>query len=101
MHKMIVLYPHPESPDDFRRYYTTTHLPLANQLPGLKASRHAFDIKGIGGKSPYFCIWEADFESVEAMGLAMGSAQGQKVSADVPNYATGGVVVLHYEAIAG
>ncbi len=101
MHKLVVLYPHPTSPDKFRRYYTDTHLLLAKQLPGLRASRHTFEVKGIGAKSPYFCIWEGDFDSVESMGQAMNSPDGQKVSADVPNYATGGAVVLHYEAIAG
>lgn len=101
MHKLLVLYPHPESPEQFRRYYVEKHLPLAAQLPGLKASRHAFDIEGVGAASPYFCIWEGEFESPEAMGRAMSSPIGQQVSADVANYATGGVVLLHCGPVAG
>ncbi len=41
------------------------------------------------------------FSSVEAMGQAMGSSIGQRVSADVAHYATGGVVLLHYGPDAG
>jgi uncharacterized protein (TIGR02118 family) len=101
MHKLLVLYPHPKSPEDFRRYYVEKHLPLAARLPGLRASRHAFDIEGVGAKSPYFCVWEGEFDSLEAMGQAMGSPIGQQVNADVANYASGGVVVLHCAPLAG
>lgn len=96
MHKIVVLYPHPKSTEDFRQYYLVKHLPLAARLPGLIASRHAFDVEAIGGPSPYFAVWEGEFESAAAMGAAMASPFGQAVAADVPNYATGGCVILHY-----
>ncbi len=101
MHKLVVLYSHPASPDAFRRYYTETHLPLAAQLPGLKASRHAFDVAGVGAPSPYFCVWEGEFDSAQAMGAAMESDIGKAVAADVANYATGGVQILHYGPTPG
>lgn len=101
MHKIVVLYSHPKSPDEFRRYYVETHLPLAAKLPGLKASRHAFDLEGVGGPSPYFAVWEGEFEDAAAMGAAMGSPAGQAVVADVPNYATGGCVIVHCSPVAG
>jgi hypothetical protein len=53
------------------------------------------------GESPYFCVFEADFDDAAAMGAARGSTEGQAVRADVPNYATGGVVVLDYELRGG
>ena len=96
MHKLLVLYPTPHSPAQFRQYYVQKHLPLAAQLPGLRASRHAFDIEGVGVPSPYFCIWEGEFDSAEALGRAMASPIGQQVGADAANYATGGVTVLHF-----
>lgn len=101
MHKLVVLYPHPESPEAFQRYYTETHLPLAATLPGLRASRHAFGVDGVGAPSPYFCIWEGEFDSADAMGAAMQSAVGQAVAADVVNYATGGCVIVHYAPTPG
>ena len=46
-------------------------------------------------------MFEADFDDAAAYAAAMASPDGQAVRADVPNYATGGVVVLNYELRAG
>ncbi|MFE3703819.1 EthD family reductase, partial [Nocardia tengchongensis] len=48
------------------------------------------------GESPYFAVFEADFADADALAVARSSPQGQRVSADVVNYATGGVVVIDY-----
>ena len=100
MHKLVVLYGHPKDPEHFRRYYEETHLPLAARLPGLKASRYSFDLAGVGGDSPYFCIFEGEFASAAAMGAAMESEIGQKVHADTANYATGGMTIVHFDTTA-
>ena len=52
--------------------------------------------KALGGTSPYFCVFEADFESEATMMAALQSTEGKAVAADVPKYATGGVTMLHY-----
>ena len=97
MHKVVALYPPPKDPTHFKRYYEETHLPLAAQLPGLLSSRHTFSIEGVGNPSPYFCIWEGEFASAAAMAASIESPIGQKVAADVANYATGGVTMLHFD----
>jgi len=97
MHKLLVLYNEPEDPTHFRKYYVETHLPLARKLPGLKASRYSFDVKPLGpGKAPYFCIFEAEFENEAALMGALGSNEGKAVAGDVPNYASGGVTMMHF-----
>ena len=48
MHKLLVLYNEPKDPAHFRKYYVETHVPLADKLPGLKASRYSFDAKPLG-----------------------------------------------------
>jgi uncharacterized protein (TIGR02118 family) len=97
MHKLLVLYNEPKDPAHFRKYYVETHVPLADKLPGLKASHYTFDAKPLGpGKSPYFCIFEAEFASEAALMDALKSKEGQAVAGDVPNYATGGVTLLHF-----
>lgn len=101
MHKMLVLYPPPTDPQAFREYYEGTHLPLAAKLPGLRAMRYSFDVSSGPGESPYFAVWEGDFDSAEAMTAALSSPEGQAVAADVPNYATGGAVVLNYPVSQG
>jgi uncharacterized protein (TIGR02118 family) len=97
VHKFVVLYNQPEDPEHFRSYYESTHIPLAAGLPGLKAWRYSFDVSSPGQEDPpYFCIFEGEFESAEAMGEAMSGEYGQKVGADVPNYASGGATILTY-----
>jgi uncharacterized protein (TIGR02118 family) len=100
MHKTLVLYPPPVDPAAFRDYYESTHIPLAATLPGLRAYHYAFDVAAPGGESPYFAIFEAEFDDAEAAGAAMGSPEGQAVAADVANYATGGVEIVSYD-VAG
>ena len=101
MHRLLVLYPPPTDPDRFRSYYEGTHLPLVAELPGLRGYRYSFDVAASAGEPPYFCVFEADFDDAAAYGAAMASLEGQAVRADVPNYATGGAVVLDYELRAG
>jgi 4-carboxymuconolactone decarboxylase len=100
MHRVLVLYSAPKDPEHFKKYYLGKHLPLALQMPGLLASRYSFAIEGVGAPSPYFCVFEGDFASEAAMGAAMQSEIGQKVSADVANYATGGATILHFDVTA-
>src|SRR5690348_4886782 len=101
MHRLLVLYPPPTDRDHFRSYYEDTHLPLVAKLPGLRGYRYSFDVAAAGSEPPYFCVFEADFDDAAAYGAAMASTEGQAVRADVPNYATGGAVVLNYELRAG
>jgi uncharacterized protein (TIGR02118 family) len=35
MMKVTVLYAHPANAEEFERYYSTTHLPLAATMPGV------------------------------------------------------------------
>ena len=96
MHRLLVLYNEPKDPAHFKKYYVETHVPLANKLPGLKTATYSFDTKALGpGKAP-FCVFEADFESEAALMAALGSKEGQAVAGDVPNYASGGVTMVHF-----
>lgn len=103
MHKLVVLYPHPTDPSAFVEYYESTHLPLAAKLPGLLAWRHSTDIAPGPDGSPaeYFAVFEAEFTDAAAFRDAMASPEGRAVAADVPNYATGGAVVLDYAVTEG
>lgn len=97
MYKLLALYPPPTDPAHFRRYYEQTHLPIALTMPGLQGYRYSFAIEGLGAPSPYFCVFEGDFADKAAFDAALASDAGQRTAADVANYATGGVTLLHYE----
>jgi uncharacterized protein (TIGR02118 family) len=96
MHRLLVLYSEPTDPDHFRDYYVSNHLPLVREMPGLLAWRYSFDVAATDGQAPYFAVFEADFADAAAMAAARASPQGRRVTADVANYATGGLVVVHY-----
>jgi uncharacterized protein (TIGR02118 family) len=96
MHKIVVLYPPQPDPAAFKAYYLGTHIPLVRKLPGLLTLRYSFHVQGVGGDSPYFCIFEAEFRDEAALGAAMGSPEGQAVTGDVQNYARNPPTVLHY-----
>ena len=97
MHKLVALYGHPKDPAHFMAFYVRVHVPLAEKLPGLQGHRYAFDVKALGGDSPYFCIFEGEFADEAAVNAALASPEGQAVAGDIANYASGGVTLLHYE----
>ncbi|MEV6943256.1 EthD family reductase [Streptomyces sp. NPDC051172] len=109
MHKLVVLYSEPADPDHFRDYYVTNHLPLVMKMPGLLAWRYSLDVGSAArpgqaateGEAPYFAVFEAEFADADAMAAARASEYGQRVAADVANYATGGVVILQYPVREG
>jgi uncharacterized protein (TIGR02118 family) len=97
VYKLLVLYPPPDDPEHFRSYYVNTHIPLVEKLPGLRRARYSMDVRGLGGESPYFCVGEFEFDSAKALEAALNSEEGKATVGDVPNYATGGITLLHYE----
>ena len=94
MHRLLVLYPPPVDPAAFAAHYRDVHLPLAAQLPGATAMSYALGLDG----GPYHAVFQAEFPDGPALEAALGSPEGQAVQADVPNYATGGAIVLAFPA---
>ncbi|GAA1869264.1 EthD family reductase [Brevibacterium marinum] len=101
MHKLLVLYPEPTDRAAFIDYYTNSHLPLAEQLPGILTWSYSVDVSADDeGNAPYFAVFEAEFPDKDAFATAMASQIGRDVAADVSNYATGGAVIIDF-AISG
>ncbi|MFT4231642.1 MAG: EthD family reductase [Leucobacter sp.] len=97
MHKLTVLYPEPTDRAAFEAYYLSTHLPLAAKLPGVQDITYSLGICE-PGDGPYYAMFQATFADGAALGAALASPEGRAVEADVPNYATGGVVVIPHAA---
>ena len=96
MYCLTVIYPQPDNPEQFKRHYAETHIPLVKQLPGLKSCSYAYPapLRDAGGVP--FCIFQAWFDSAEAMGQTLQSDIGGKVAADVANYSPKGATLFHY-----
>jgi uncharacterized protein (TIGR02118 family) len=83
MIRLSVLYPTTEGATFDHDYYRDKHVPLAVKTWGLEGA----DIdKGING--PYEAAVHFKFESMDAVGAAMGAEGTAAVMADVANYTT-------------
>lgn len=85
MIRLSVLYPKTDGADFDHDYYREKHVPLACETWGVDASGAQID-KGVDG--PYEAAVHFTFDSLEAMGAAMGGEGTQAVIADVANYTT-------------
>ncbi len=95
MMKVTVLYGHPTSPDEFEKYYASTHLPLAAKTKGVtRIELTKFVTAPDGGKPAFYRMAELYFATQAEMEQSMGSAEGQAMVADLANFATGEVTVV-------
>ncbi len=83
MIRFSVLYPKTEGATFDHDYYANSHVPLAVRTWGLDGAQ--ID-KGVDG--PYEAAVHFTFDSMDAMGVAMGAAGTGDVMADVANYTT-------------
>jgi uncharacterized protein (TIGR02118 family) len=99
MVKLTVLYGPPTDPEAFDAHYFGTHVALADKIPGLRRNEVSKLASLDGSPSPFHLQAELYFDSVESLTAAMGTEEGQAASADVANFATGGVTMLSGEVI--
>lgn len=95
MIKITALYGHPQDDDKFEQYYHEVHLPLVDKTPGIIRMEFTRFLPNPDGSAPaYYRMAELYFSGPEEMQIALSSAEGQMLSADLPNFATGGVSLL-------
>lgn len=93
--KLTVLYGQPTDPAAFEAYYLGTHLPLAAATPGLGRTEVTKGLPGPDGTpAPFYRLFEAWFDSPEHLAAVSGTPAWQRVAADLPNFASGGVTLL-------
>ncbi|MGV0625325.1 EthD family reductase [Mycolicibacter minnesotensis] len=101
MYRLVVLYGPPADADHFRDHYRDVHLPLVRAIPGVSNISYSHGVDALGGPSPYYSVFQADFDSADAFAAGMDSPEGQLAAADIPNYASGGATILHFTAHPG
>ena len=88
MIKLTVLYTPPSDVEAFDAHYTSVHLPLAAQLPGLVRAETSVVVgQPDGNPAPYHRMAELYFEDGDALGSAFGSDIGRQVAADAQDLA--------------
>lgn len=101
MARLLVIYRTPKDPAAFDRYYAATHAPLAKKMPGLRGydiSKGPVAAPG-GGPTNVHLVATLSFDSVAAIGAALGSPEGQAAAGDLANFADGGVDLYTFETI--
>jgi len=93
--RLSVFYPKTEGATFDHDYYRDKHVPLALETWGLGGAE--ID-RGVDG--PYEAAVHFRFESMDAMGAALGSEGTQKVLADMANYTTIAPVMQTSEIVA-
>src|SRR2546421_10568280 len=92
MARLIAMYKKPADAAAFDRYYFAKHVPLAKKFPGLTAYDVSHGpIVTPDGLAPYHLIATLTFDSVDAIQSALSSAEGQRIVADLGNFAAAGV----------
>jgi uncharacterized protein (TIGR02118 family) len=100
MHTVSVCYAQPTDPAEFDDYYRTTHAPLALKVPGL-TSFTTGKCRSVGrSEPPYYMVAKLGFETAESLRAGLSSPEMRAASADVANFATGGVTIYWQEEIA-
>lgn len=93
--KLSVLYGQPHDPAAFEAYYLGTHMPLVAAAPAPARAEASLGLPGPDGSAPpFYRLFEAWFDSPEHLAAVTGSPAWQRVVADVPKFATGGVTIL-------
>ena len=95
MVRLTILYRQPADPKAFDDYYASTHIPIARKMRGW--SRWTIEkVVAAPGEPPppYYLIVGLYAESAEELRRILATSESQATSADVANFATGGVTSL-------
>jgi uncharacterized protein (TIGR02118 family) len=98
MAKLVALYKKPADIAAFDRHYTSTHIPLAKKVPGLR--RYEISTGSVdtpGGESPFHLAAILSFDSLQTIIDGLGSAEGKATVDDLGKFAQAGVEVLIFD----
>ncbi|HEX9032428.1 MAG TPA: EthD family reductase, partial [Streptosporangiaceae bacterium] len=89
--KLVVMYTHPENPEEWDQHYLGVHMPLATKMPGLDRTETGRVATALdGGDQTYYRITTLYFADDAALGSAFGSEEGQATAADYQGMAPAG-----------
>ena len=100
MARIVALYDTPKDPAAFDRYYETTHVAIAQKVPGLRSIELSKGpvVTAVGGAT-YHRVGTLRFDSWDDLQKGVASPEGQATAADVMNFATGGVTLLFFDTM--
>jgi uncharacterized protein (TIGR02118 family) len=88
VHVLMVCYAQPDDPAAFDAYYDSTHVPLAQKIPGLESFTHRHCASLDGSQPPYYLLAELAFASQDALMAGLSAPEGAAAAADVAKFTT-------------
>jgi uncharacterized protein (TIGR02118 family) len=93
--QLTALYNRPEDTAAFDKHYREVHAGLAAKLPGLKKFTVSRPGPGPDGAQPsYHLIATLFWDSAKEFQDALGTPEGEAVTADLASFATAGVDIM-------
>jgi uncharacterized protein (TIGR02118 family) len=96
MYKLTTLYRQVDQPDTLETFFSNTHLPLAEQLPGLVKSEVSRVNHKPGGQSRFILMYELYFDSEEDLQAAFTTAAGIQLIRALQPWADARIVTWFY-----
>jgi uncharacterized protein (TIGR02118 family) len=96
MFKFVTIYRRVDDPEALERFFSETHLPLAEQLPGLLRSEVGRITGKPGGESRFYLMYELYFETIQAFRNALTSEPGAKLMQEITPWAKARLITWYY-----
>lgn len=96
MFKFVTIYRRVDDEDALEDFFSSTHLPLAEKLPGLLKSEVSRIVGKPGGESRFHLMYELYFQSQDVFHKALGSEAGRKLMTELIRWSDASLVTWFY-----
>lgn len=96
MFKFVTIYRRVDDEELLEDFFSSTHLQLAEQLPGLVKSEVSRVLGKPGGESRFHLMYELYFNSQEAFSEALDSAAGQQLMVALKQWGDAKLITWFY-----
>jgi uncharacterized protein (TIGR02118 family) len=94
--KFVTIYRRVDDEDALENFFSSTHLPLAEQLPGLQKSEVSRIVGKPGGDSRFHLMYELYFPSQDVLYKALGSEVGQELMSELKRWSDALLITWFY-----
>jgi len=94
--KFVTIYRRVDDEDALESFFSSTHLPLSEQLPGLQKSEVSRISGKPGGESRFHLMYELYFESQEVFYRALGSDPGRELMSELKRWSDAMLITWFY-----
>jgi uncharacterized protein (TIGR02118 family) len=94
--KFVTIYRRVDDEDALENFFSSVHLQLAEQLPGLLKSEVSRVVGKPGGESRFHLMYELYFQSQDVLYKALGSDPGRQLMAELKRWSDARLITWFY-----